>query len=115
MKELSATEREILEAGSTAFMSFLRSYKEHLCSFIFRLETLSLGAVARAYGLLRLPKIPETRGVKGKPIDFETSPVDTSLIPYRHREKEQARMKRILAMKEKERQSAEEVSLLFTP
>jgi len=100
MQQLAVNERELLEAGSTAFMSFLRAYKEHLCSYIFRLETLSIGAVARSYGLLRLPKIPETRGVRGRPIDFVTVAVDTSSIPYRHREKEQARLRRQTAFRE---------------
>ena len=111
LRELSSQERELLEAGSTAFMSFLRAYKEHLCNFIFRLETLSIGAVARGFGLLRLPKIAETRGVRGRPIDFQASPVDTSLVPYRHKEKEQARLRKQKAFqqeneKDKEAQSA---------
>jgi ATP-dependent RNA helicase DDX55/SPB4 len=84
-----------LEKGSTAFMSFVRAYKEHLCSFIFRLEFLDLGAVARSYGLLRLPKMAETRGVKGKPIVFETDAIDTSTIAYKHTEKEAARVRKL--------------------
>jgi ATP-dependent RNA helicase DDX55/SPB4 len=37
LKQLCSLDRELLEGGSTAFMSFLRSYKEHQCSYIFRL------------------------------------------------------------------------------
>lgn len=95
MKNCAKVDREILEAGSTAFMSFIRAYKEHLCSYIFRLEHLDIGSLARSYGLLRLPKIAETRGVKGKPIVFETDPTDTATIPYHHKEKEQARLRKI--------------------
>jgi ATP-dependent RNA helicase DDX55/SPB4 len=98
MRRLASLEREVLEAGSTAFMSFVRAYKEHICSYIFQLGNLDIGSVARAYGLLRLPKIPETRGVKGKPIVFETSPISTSTIPYRHKEKEEARQRRLHAI-----------------
>lgn len=54
----------------------------------------------RSYGLLRLPKIPETRGVKGKPIDFEITNVDTSKIPYTHKEQEQARLRRLQSLYE---------------
>lgn len=108
LRELSTQERELLEFGSTAFMSFLRAYKENLCGYIFRLESLSIGAIARGYGLLRLPKIAETRGVRGRPIDFEACPIDTSLIPYRHREKEEARQrKQKVFMEEKEKEKAE--------
>lgn len=39
----------------------------------------------------RLPKIPETRGRRGKLIVFETTDIDTSSIPYQHKERESAR------------------------
>jgi ATP-dependent RNA helicase DDX55/SPB4 len=68
MKRLSMRDRALLESSSTAFMSFLRAYKEHQCAYIFRFDRLNLGAVARCYALLRLPKIKETKGVKA--IDF---------------------------------------------
>ena len=95
MKEIAMNDRNVLENGSTAFMSYLRAYKEHLCSYIFRFEFLDIGAIARAYGLLRLPKIPETRGVKGKPIKFEITNIDTSKVPYKHKEQELARQRRL--------------------
>lgn len=95
MKQCACTDRGVLEAGSTAFMSFLRAYKEHICSYIFRFDQLDIGAVAKSYALLRLPKIPETRGVRGRAIVFESTDVNTSAIPYKHKEKEQARLRRL--------------------
>ena len=95
MKYINKTDRTALECGSTAFMAFLRSYKEHVCNFIFKLKELDMGAVARSYALLRLPKIPETRGVMGSKIVFETTYVDTTKIPYKHKEKEKARKQRL--------------------
>jgi len=95
MKTLAMTDRTVLEAGSHAFMSFLRAYKEHMCCYIFRFEQLDIGAIARSYALLRLPKIPETRGVKGKPIEFEITNIDTSTVPYLHKEQEEARLRRL--------------------
>lgn len=92
---LACWDRALLEAGSTAFMSFLRAYKEHSCSYIFRFSEIDIGSIARSYGLLRLPKIPETRGVKGREIVFDTIKIDTSLIPYRHLEREEARKRKI--------------------
>jgi ATP-dependent RNA helicase DDX55/SPB4 len=102
MKQLAMVDRDVLESGSTAFMAFLRAYQEHLCSYIFRIEELEIGSVARSYGLLRLPKIPETRGKKGKPIIFENAEVDTSKIAYRHKVKEQARLTKIIKLKEQQ-------------
>lgn len=64
MKKLSILDRVLLEASSTAFMSFLRAYKEHQCSYIFRFDRLDIGAVANCYALLRLPKIKETKDLK---------------------------------------------------
>jgi hypothetical protein len=96
LKLLASKDRSVLEASSTAFMSFLKAYKEHLCKFIFQFEKLDIGSVARSYALLRLPKIPETRkGLKLKSFSFENSKVDTSKIAYKHVEKEKARINRI--------------------
>lgn len=108
LKDLAKSDRDLLEAGSTAFMSYIKAYTENLCSYIFRLEHLDIGSLARSYGLLRLPKMAETRGVKGKPIIFDTDPIDTSTIPYRHHEKEQARLKRLKESKEKAEQEEQE-------
>lgn len=106
MKQFAIEDRAVLEAGSTAFMSFLRSYQEHLCSYIFKLDDLDIGAVARSYALLRLPKIPETRGLRGRKIQFETSPIDTSTIRYLHKEREKARKRKLEALKEKKEAEA---------
>jgi Sec7-like guanine-nucleotide exchange factor len=43
MKEYAMIDRTLLEYGSTAFMSYLRAYKEHLCSYIFRFDQLDIG------------------------------------------------------------------------
>ena len=102
MKNINMTDRFALESGSTAFMAFLRSYKEHVCNFIFNMDKLDLGACARAYALLRLPKIPETRGKMGASIKFESTYIDTSTIPYKHKDKEKARQVRLKAVKEEQ-------------
>ena len=43
MKQYAMVDRTLLEYGSTAFMSYLRAYKEHLCSYIFRFDQLDIG------------------------------------------------------------------------
>jgi ATP-dependent RNA helicase DDX55/SPB4 len=97
MKMFSKQDRAILEMSSAAFVAFIRAYTEHLCSYIFRLAELDIGAVARSYALLRLPKMAETRGVKGRPIVFDTDPTNTSTIPYRNQAREEARQKKLQA------------------
>ncbi|CAD6566437.1 MAG: ATP-dependent rRNA helicase spb4 [Tremellales sp. Tagirdzhanova-0007] len=51
----------MLKQGAKAFVSSLRAYTKHEASFIFRLVDLDLGSVATAYGLLRLPAMPEIK------------------------------------------------------
>lgn len=102
MKKLNSRDRELLEGSSTAFMSFLRAYKEHQCSFIFRMDSLDIGAVARSYGLLRLPKIPETKN-RTKIKFVESMEVDTSAVSYLHAEKEAARQRRLATSLEEKR------------
>ena len=46
-----------------AFVSFIRAYSKHEASYIFRVKDLDLIGVARSYGLLRLPKMPELKQV----------------------------------------------------
>lgn len=46
-----------------AFVSFIRSYSKHEASFIFRLKDLDLARVAKSYGLLKLPKMPELKDI----------------------------------------------------
>ena len=111
IQRLCTLDRELLETSTTAFISFLRAYKEHLCSYIFRLEQLDIGSVARAYALVKLPKISET---VNKNIEFEELVgVNTSTIPYRHKEKEKARLKKqdlLRIQKEEEAQKAKELA-----
>jgi ATP-dependent RNA helicase DDX55/SPB4 len=47
-----------------AFVSFVRAYSKHEASYIFRLKSLDFVGVAESYGLLRLPRMPELKGVE---------------------------------------------------
>jgi hypothetical protein len=46
-----------------------------------------------------LPKIPETLGRKGRQIVFESTDIDTSTIPYQHKERETARKNKMEKVK----------------
>lgn len=45
-------------------MSFVRAYSKHEASYIFRLKDLDVIGIAKSYGLLRLPKMPELKDTK---------------------------------------------------
>ena len=89
VQAVAMEDRDVLEKGTRAFVSFIRgyvipmvvigecrladrprrhartySYKEHKCRFIFRYSALDVGAVARAFALLKLPRMSEFRGAK---------------------------------------------------
>lgn len=110
IRSLCLHDRDLLELGTTAFISFLRAYKENLCTYIFRMDQLNIGNVATSYSLIKLPKISETVKYRGK-IEFEElKDVNTSLIPYQHKEKEAARLRKLNQLKESQNQINEEQS-----
>jgi ATP-dependent RNA helicase DDX55/SPB4 len=47
--------------AAKAFVSFVRAYSKHEASYIFRVKDLDLIGVAKSFGLLRLPRMPELR------------------------------------------------------
>jgi hypothetical protein len=51
------------------------------------------------FSSFRLPKIPETLGRKGRQIVFESTDIDTSTIPYQHKERETARKNKMEKVK----------------
>ncbi|KAL6765995.1 DEAD-domain-containing protein [Haematococcus lacustris] len=61
LRQEAETDREVMEAGSRAFVSYVRGYKEHHCKFIFRVQDLPLGRLASSFALLRLPHMPEVK------------------------------------------------------
>merc|ERR1711865_443929 len=95
------SDRDLLEKGTKAFTSYVRAYKEHKCSFIFRFASLDLGLLATSFCLLRLPKMPELRDIvaknEGKLPNFESAgpEVDIYAIPFLDKVRESARQKRL--------------------
>lgn len=62
-----------------AFVSFVRAYSKHEASYIFRIKDLDLIGVAKNFGLLRLPRMPE---LKDCPRDnWRDAEVNVRLIP----------------------------------
>jgi ATP-dependent RNA helicase DDX55/SPB4 len=58
-RRLAESDRDVMEKGARAFVSYIRGYKEHHCKFIFQLSDLDLAGLARMFGLLRLPVMKE--------------------------------------------------------
>ncbi|KAK9791145.1 hypothetical protein WJX73_001123 [Symbiochloris irregularis] len=82
VRAASEGDRDVMEKGTRAFVSYVRAYREHQCRFIFRMEELDLGRLAMAFGLLRLPRMPEL--ARSKAItNFTPSSVDLDAIKYK--------------------------------
>lgn len=59
-------------------MSFVRAYSKHEASYIFRVKDLDLVGVAKSFGLLRLPRMPELTDVSRN--GWEDADVDVSSL-----------------------------------
>lgn len=64
-----------MRQGVKAFVSFTRAYSKHEAVYIFNLKHLDLVGIAKSYGLLQLPRMPELRGHTG---DWTDAEVDVS-------------------------------------
>jgi ATP-dependent RNA helicase DDX55/SPB4 len=77
MRSIVLKDRDLHDKATKAFVSFVRAYSKHEASYVFRIKNLDLVGVAKAYGLLKLPKMPE---LKGKPERWVDTDVDVSTI-----------------------------------
>ncbi|KAH8695437.1 putative DEAD/DEAH box helicase [Talaromyces proteolyticus] len=59
------SDRAYHDKSQRAFVSWVRSYSKHQASSIFRVVDLDWEALGHAWGLLKLPKMPELRNFKG--------------------------------------------------
>jgi ATP-dependent RNA helicase DDX55/SPB4 len=92
LRARSETNREAMEKGTRAFVSYMRGYKEHHCRFIFRHKELQLARLANAMGLLRLPRMKEIRKApKAATAGFVESAVDPEAVPYAEKAREKQR------------------------
>ncbi|KAJ7684530.1 DEAD-domain-containing protein [Mycena polygramma] len=84
------TDRAIHDQAAKAFVSFVRAYSKHEASYIFRVKDLDLVGVAKSFGLLRLPRMPELRDL---PRDsWEDAVVDWNSFAYADKAQEAKRL-----------------------
>lgn len=58
-------DRALHDKGQKAFVSWVRSYSKHQTSSIFRVGDLDWEELGHAWGLLKLPRMPELRAFNG--------------------------------------------------
>lgn len=66
VREAILGDRALLEASESAFLSFVRAYKEHKCGYLLKVEEVDFNSVGDAFGLLRLPRFHEFKKVRDK-------------------------------------------------
>lgn len=103
LRAAALKDRDIMEKGIRAFVSFIRAYKKHDCTYIFRWKELELGKLAMGYGLLQLPTMPELKrgtlsGAHFKPVEG----INFMSIKYRDKTREKQRKKKLLTKTEVE-------------
>ncbi|CAL9078339.1 unnamed protein product [Musa textilis] len=102
IRSAAKEDRDVMEKGIKAFVSYIRAYKEHHCSYIFRWKELEIGKLAMGYGLLQIPLMPEVKhhslSIDGfSPVDD----IDLTQIKYKDKARERHRLK-ILQSKQAE-------------
>lgn len=82
-------DRALHDKAQRAFVSWARSYVAHQATSIFRATDLDWADLGRAWGLLRLPKMPESKGWDGdRTLGVE---MDWDSYAYKDKAREQAR------------------------
>ncbi|KNZ78062.1 ATP-dependent rRNA helicase SPB4 [Termitomyces sp. J132] len=91
------TDRGIHDQAAKAFVSFIRAYSKHEASYIFRIKDLDFVGVAKSFGLLRLPRMPELKDVGLE--SWEDARVDWEVFSYADQAQEAKRVVKVTAEK----------------
>ncbi|KAI0957463.1 hypothetical protein AcW1_005846 [Taiwanofungus camphoratus] len=84
------TDRGLHDKAAKAFVSFVRAYSKHEASYIFRIKDLDLIGVAKSFGLLRLPRMPELNHISTD--TWQDADVDWDAYAYADKIREAKRL-----------------------
>lgn len=91
MRAKAQADREIFQLAQRAFVSWARSYIEHQAHSIFRVSDLDWVDLAKGYGLLELPKMPEVKGLD-RSLGLG---IDTESVPFKDKAREKKRLEEL--------------------
>ncbi|KAL7624589.1 ATP-dependent rRNA helicase spb4 [Parahypoxylon ruwenzoriense] len=83
-------DRALHDKAQKAFVSWVRSYSKHTASSIFRVADLDWTDLGHAWGLLRLPKMPELKRFRGD--RFLGVELDWDSYAYKKKDREKQRL-----------------------
>lgn len=89
MREVVLADRAMHDKAQRGFVSWVRAYSKHQASSIFRVVDIDWEDAGKAWGLLKLPKMPELKRWEGdKSLGVE---LDFSTYAYKDKQREQVR------------------------
>jgi ATP-dependent RNA helicase DDX55/SPB4 len=98
VKKVATKDRDVMEKAQRAYVSYIRAYREHQCSFIFVFDQLPFAEVAKGFGLLFMPRLPDLKHYK---IEYDNAMIDASKIPYKDKAREKQRQQNLILRREK--------------
>ncbi|KAK5997245.1 ATP-dependent rRNA helicase SPB4 [Cladobotryum mycophilum] len=106
-RQLVETDRALYDKAQKAFVSWARSYGAHQATSIFRVGDLDWTDLGHAWGLLRMPRMPELKTWEGDKMLGQE--IDWDTYSYKDKAREQARQEALEADKsgENEKRAAE--------
>ncbi|KAL3466184.1 P-loop containing nucleoside triphosphate hydrolase protein [Aspergillus heterothallicus] len=97
-RKAARADRAVHDRGQKAFVSWLRSYSKHQASSIFRVADLDWEGLGKAWGLLKLPKMPELRNFTGdRTLGVD---LDWDSFAYKDKQREKRRLEVLKEMAE---------------
>jgi ATP-dependent RNA helicase DDX55/SPB4 len=84
-------DRAYHDKAQKAFVSWVRSYSKHQASSIFRVADLDWTGLAEAWGLLKMPKMPELKGWDREDHQKQRPQVDWDEYAYKDKQREKQR------------------------
>jgi ATP-dependent RNA helicase DDX55/SPB4 len=107
VRKAVCTDRALHDKGQRAFVSWVRSYSKHQASSIFRVVDLDWEALGHAWGLLKLPRMPELKKFKGDTTLGVT--MDWDNYAYKDKQREQHRREVLKENAESEANGAQRI------
>ncbi|XP_051172574.1 probable ATP-dependent RNA helicase DDX55 homolog [Leptopilina boulardi] len=98
MRNLQRNDRLLFDKANRAFVSYTQYYQKHECRLILRLKDLDLGKVALSFGLLKMPRMPELKGLDLS--SFHEEKFDINTIKYKDKQREASRLEKLKEFKE---------------
>ena len=98
MRKVVKKDRALHDKAQRGFVSWARAYSKHQTSSIFRMEDIDWADQGKAWGLLKLPKMPELKKWEGdQSLGVE---IDWASYAYKDKRREEARKEAELAKNE---------------